>query len=56
MIHLLFLTVLTFVQLNCENLFDCRHDSLKEDTEYTPDGKRQWDRKRYWNKIKKYSI
>ena len=52
MIHLLFLTVLTFVQLNCENLFDCRHDSLKEDTEYTPDGKRQWNRDRYWNKIK----
>ena len=55
MISLLFLTILTFVQLNCENLFDCQHDSLKEDTEFTPDGKRHWNRNRYWNKIKNIS-
>ena len=25
---------LTFVELNCENLFDTRHDSLKNDYEF----------------------
>lgn len=27
---------LTFVELNCENLFDTRHDSLKNDYEFLP--------------------
>ena len=52
MISLIFLTILTFVQLNCENLFDCSHDSGKNDMEFTPDGKRHWNRSRYWNKIR----
>ena len=42
---------LTFVELNCENLFDCRHDSLKQDVEFTPDGARHWTRTRYWRKL-----
>ena len=42
---------LTFVELNCENLFDCRHDSLKQDTEWLPDGQRQWTPARYWRKL-----
>lgn len=42
---------LTFVELNCENLFDCRDDSLKEDEEFLPDGPRHWTRKRYWRKL-----
>ena len=48
----LFLSVfLTFVELNCENLFDCRHDSLKQDTEFTPEGGRHWTRTKYWTKL-----
>jgi len=47
----LLLAAFTFVQLNCENLFDCRHDSLKEDTEFLPDGARRWGYKRYWRKV-----
>jgi endonuclease/exonuclease/phosphatase family metal-dependent hydrolase len=42
---------LTFVELNCENLFDCRHDSLKQDMEFTPEGARHWTRTRYWQKL-----
>ena len=41
----------TVVELNCENLFDCRHDSLKQDTEWLPDGQRQWTPARYWRKL-----
>ena len=48
----LFLSVfLTFVELNCENFFDCRHDSLKQDTEFTPEGGRHWTRTKYWTKL-----
>lgn len=42
---------LVFVELNCENLFDTRHDEGKEDTEFTPDGTRRWTRTRYWRKL-----
>ena len=42
---------LTLVELNCENLFDCRHDSLKQDTEWMPEGKRRWTPTRYWRKL-----
>jgi len=42
---------LTFVELNCENLFDCRHDSLKNDTEFLPTSGRQWTPRRYWRKL-----
>ena len=42
---------LTLVELNCENLFDCKHDSLKQDTEWLPDGKRKWTPARYWRKL-----
>lgn len=44
-------SLFTFVELNCENLFDCRHDSLKQDMEFTPDGDRRWTPQKYWNKI-----
>ena len=44
-------SLLTLVQLNCENLFDCRHDSLKQDTEFTPDGDRRWTDRKYWDKL-----
>ena len=42
---------LTLVELNCENLFDCRHDSLKQDEEFLPDGPRRWTLTRYWRKV-----
>lgn len=42
---------LAVVELNCENLFDCQHDSLKQDTEFLPEATRHWTRKRYWQKL-----
>lgn len=36
---------------NVENLFDCRHDSGKHDTEYLPDGARHWTPGRYYRKL-----
>ena len=47
----LILGILTFVELNCENLFDARKDSVKDDTEYTAESLRHWTRTRYWNKL-----
>jgi endonuclease/exonuclease/phosphatase family metal-dependent hydrolase len=50
--HSLLLTgLLTLVSLNCENLFDCQHDSLKNDLEWTPEGTNHWTRTRYWHKL-----
>lgn len=42
---------LTFVELNCENLFDCSHDEGKQDHEFMPDGSRHWTRTKYWRKL-----
>lgn len=36
---------------NVENLFDCQHDSLKEDHEFQPEGEYHWTRGRYWKKL-----
>lgn len=33
---------LTIAFWNVENLFDCRHDTLKSDTDFTPQGARHW--------------
>ena len=43
--------LLTFVELNCENLFDYHHDEGKDDTEYLPEATRHWTKKRYWQKL-----
>ena len=51
MLSLLLTSMLTFVELNCENLFDTQHDSLRQDTEYTAESTRHWTRKRYWRKL-----
>ncbi len=48
---MLLASFLTLVELNCENLFDCRHDSLKDDMEYLPQSLRRWTPKRYWRKL-----
>ena len=42
---------LTFVELNCENMFDYTHDAGKHDTEYLPEATRHWTKKRYWHKL-----
>jgi endonuclease/exonuclease/phosphatase family metal-dependent hydrolase len=51
LLSLLLSGFLTFVELNCENLFDTRHDSLKQDTEFLPEGVRHWTRTKYWRKL-----
>lgn len=48
---LLLASFLTFVELNCENLFDCQHDSLKDDVEFLPQSVRHWTPNRYWRKL-----
>lgn len=55
MIGSLILGIFTFVQLNCENFFDCTHDSLKQDTEYTADSPRHWNTRKYWQKLRNIS-
>lgn len=50
-VGLLLVSLLTFVELNCENLFDCRHDSLRADTEFLPEAPRHWTASRYWRKL-----
>lgn len=50
-LSLLLVSLFTFVELNCENLFDCLHDSLKQDLEFTPTGARKWTQRKYWNKL-----
>ena len=42
---------LTFVELNCENLFDYFNDEGKDDAEYLPEATRHWTKKRYWRKL-----
>jgi endonuclease/exonuclease/phosphatase family metal-dependent hydrolase len=39
------------VTYNVENLFDCRHDTLKEDYEFLPDAPRHWNAPKYWKKL-----
>ena len=51
MLSLLLVSLFTFVELNCENLFDCEHDSLKDDTEYLPDSYHHWNHYKYWQKL-----
>ena len=51
MLSLLLASWLTLVELNCENLFDYQHDSLKQDTEWLPASVRNWTPARYWRKV-----
>ena len=41
----------TAVSYNCENLFDIRHDTLKNDREFLPESERHWTFSRYWRKV-----
>lgn len=47
----LLISIFTVVELNCENLFDCTHDSLKNDYEFLPTSQRKWNKSRFWNKL-----
>lgn len=51
MLNLILYSLFTLVSLNCENLFDCEHDSLKSDMEWLPNGANHWTRTRYWKKL-----
>ncbi len=51
MIAALLLSVFTLVELNCENLFDVKDDSLKQDEQFTPEGLYRWTYARYWKKV-----
>lgn len=49
---LLIASWLTLVGFNCENLFDCEHDALKQDTEWLEGGRRKWSPRRYRMKLR----
>lgn len=42
---------LNIIEWNVENLFDCHHDTLKNDVEFLPDGSRHWTYSRYRRKL-----
>jgi endonuclease/exonuclease/phosphatase family metal-dependent hydrolase len=54
-LNLLLISLFTFVELNCENLFDCVHDSLKNDYEFVEGGSRHWNFHHYWQKLNSIS-
>lgn len=54
-INTLLILAFTIVSYNVENLFDARHDTLKNDIEYTADGSRHWSYVRYNNKVEQVS-
>lgn len=43
------------VTYNCENLFDTVHDAGKEDTAFLPSSLRQWNSRRFWQKLRHLS-
>lgn len=43
------------VELNTENFFDCRHDSLKDDIQFLPSSPKRWTWHRYWQKLQHIS-
>lgn len=47
----LLLVIFTFVELNCENLFDTEKDLVKDDGEYTEESLRHWNKRKYYEKI-----
>ena len=51
MLSILLATLFTFVELNCENLFDYTHDEGKNDHEFLPTSTRKWDKGKYWRKV-----
>lgn len=39
------------MEYNVENLFDCDHDTLKNDLEFSPEGAYKWTKSKYWKKL-----
>ena len=39
------------MEYNVENLFDCEHDTLKDDLQFTPSGSYEWTPGKYWRKL-----
>lgn len=48
LVIILQMTIMTY---NVENMFDTRHDSLKNDYDFMPQSERQWTQERYYKKI-----
>jgi predicted extracellular nuclease len=44
-------TIARIMFYNCENFFDTQHDSLKNDYEFLPNGKKHWTKQHYWAKV-----
>ena len=42
---------LTIISYNLENLFDCQHDTLKNDFSFLPDGDHHWTYHKYQTKL-----
>ena len=42
---------LTIISYNVENLFDCQHDTLKDDWDFLPDGNYHWSYSKYCAKL-----
>lgn len=42
---------LTIISYNVENLFDCQHDTLKNDYSFLPDGNHHWTYHKYQTKL-----
>lgn len=42
---------LRIISYNVENLFDCQHDTLKNDSSFLPDGMHHWNYYRYHTKL-----
>lgn len=42
---------LRIVEYNVENMFDVRHDTLKNDQDFLPEGSYHWTPGRYWKKL-----
>lgn len=47
----LLIGIFTFVELNCENLFDCVDDPITQDEQFLPSSDYHWTLSRYWRKI-----
>ncbi len=47
----LLIGIFTFVELNCENLFDCVDDPITQDEQFLPSSDYHWTYSRYWRKI-----
>jgi len=42
---------MTIMTYNVENMFDTKHDSLKNDYDFMPQAEKQWTRERYYKKV-----